>query len=68
MAESKMMTHATRTTKRGGQNSRPDDPFKIEPEVSMDALAQAPSSDGRNPDIASGKGGNAMGSEKSGRP
>lgn len=55
MAESKMQIHTTRTTKRSGGNSKPDDPFKTEAEVSMESVSMGPSSDGRNPAISGGK-------------
>lgn len=45
----------TRTTKRGGANGVPEDPFRVEPEVSMQALSESPSMDGRNPMVTSGK-------------
>ena len=55
MAESKMQIHTTRTTKRSSGNSKPDDPFKTEAEVSMESLATGASTDGRNPAITGGK-------------
>lgn len=61
----KMQHFSTRTTKRGGANSVPDDPFKMEPEVSMAALADTPSNDGRNPMVTTGK---AIPSEFDGGP
>ena len=49
-------TMPTRTTKRTGGNMVPDDPFRVEPEISMDGMAEPAASDGRNPRIPSGKG------------
>lgn len=46
--------HPTRTTKRGGADSPPDDVFKVEAEVSMMDLEEKPTMDGRNPHIATG--------------
>ena len=47
--------HQNRTTKRGPDNARPEDPFKTEAEVTMDAVKTMASMDGRNPGIQSGK-------------
>lgn len=54
MPEQKTRVHTTRVTKRGGQNSRPDDVFQVEAEVSMEAAGTSPGPDGRNPAITSG--------------
>lgn len=69
MAEhTKHGVHTNRTTKRGGQNALPDDPFRAEADIGMKEMSTEPSSDGRNPAITTGKGASAAGQESFGRP
>lgn len=51
-----MQKFPTRTTKRGGANSGPADVFEVQADTSMDEMQESAASDGRNPNITTGKG------------